>query len=66
MLSTDSWKRSNPSNVLKRGFTVTRRKKDGALLRGHEQIRPGDPVDYSICRGAGGIDRGRLETVAAV
>jgi exodeoxyribonuclease VII large subunit len=32
----------NPSNVLKRGFTLTQRKKDGQLLRSTQDVKPGD------------------------
>jgi exodeoxyribonuclease VII large subunit len=32
----------NPTSVLKRGFTLTQRKKDGQLLRSAQQVKPGD------------------------
>lgn len=34
----------NPGNVLKRGFTVTSRRKDGAILRSAQQLKPGDRI----------------------
>jgi exodeoxyribonuclease VII large subunit len=32
----------SPTNVLKRGFTLTQRKKDGQLLRSAQEAKPGD------------------------
>jgi exodeoxyribonuclease VII large subunit len=34
----------SPLNVLARGYSLTRRERDGAVLRGPEQVRPGDRV----------------------
>src|SRR6185312_6093566 len=34
----------SPQSVLRRGYTMTIRKKDGAVLRSAEQVKPGDKL----------------------
>jgi exodeoxyribonuclease VII large subunit len=41
----------NPSNVLQRGYSMTFRKKDGALIRSAEQIKPGDRLQTRFADG---------------
>ncbi|HZK79678.1 MAG TPA: exodeoxyribonuclease VII large subunit, partial [Humisphaera sp.] len=41
----------NPSNVLQRGYSMTFRKKDGSLIRGVEQVKPGDRLQTRFADG---------------
>jgi exodeoxyribonuclease VII large subunit len=41
----------SPLNVLARGYSLTRREGDGAVVRGPEQVRPGERIVTQVQRG---------------
>src|SRR4030095_4593989 len=40
-----------PEQVLRRGYTITMRKKDGAVLKGPAQVKPGDKLVTRFAEG---------------
>jgi exodeoxyribonuclease VII large subunit len=42
----------NPLGILSRGYSVTRRMPDGAILKDAAQVKPGDAISTLLHKGA--------------